>query len=118
MHKELKLDNIRQKNIILADQQVESRPYGKAENVQLPTPPIQNFPDTYEIDINNCFHQMVDNDLYNENAILRLKRYTDGIKSSDPEKIQNGPDGYKFARDDDSILNFYRKVVVPPQDTV
>ena len=112
------MDNLIQKNIILGDQEVTERPYLLKDNVQLPNPRLQNFPDTYEVDLNNSFHQMVDNDLYNENKIVRLAGYKEGLKPGDPQSVLDGPDGYKFARDEDGILEIYRKIQVPIQETL
>ena len=112
------MNNINQKNVILGFDQKNLIPYQRIEQVCIPSQSIQGCAEMFYTDVNHSLRQMVDNDLYLERKVLRMKNYSEGLKSSDDDSIMDGFDGYKFAVDENGVLNIYRKQDYPISSTV
>ena len=98
------MNNVGQKNEIFKTKRYSEIPYRYADTV--------NFGYSQNINsgvINNTFQQLLDNDLYVENAIRDYATSQVGPKGDDPEEIRNAYDGYKVLSDDTTQVFVLRK---------
>jgi hypothetical protein len=98
------MNNVRQKNKILETRRYSGLPYRYGDNISYNFSQNVNFSN-----INNSLKQLLDNDLYVENAIRDYAGTVIGPKSASDSEISNAPDGFKVMRDDGTDFRVYRK---------
>ena len=98
------MNNINQKNEIYAQKRYSGLPYKYPENIHYGY--SQNINSTI---FNNTLQQLLDNDLYTENAIRDYSTSQVGPKTPDYDIVYNAYDGYKVLSDDGTNFFVFRK---------
>lgn len=110
------MNNIPQKNIILQNTPCTDIPYKSIQMVDH----YACFDAINAVDVNNLAGQMVDNDLYIENALKNLSSSSIGPKILDSSTIASQSDGYKVFGDLKQMNNMriLHKVEIPLSATI